>query len=303
MSEGIVSIYDKIFKRILTLSNVAVINFINGLFDKNFPIDSEIIYNWTESITDELEKTIADTILTINNTEKFHMEVQISNDESMVLRVFDYSYQEAIKYKKISDGRIRLKFPESKIIFLEHNSKTPDEVILEMDFLEQGKIEYKIPTMKFLSYSAEELNNKHMVILLPLYLLKLRREIAKNTSKENAKALKKLIEIDIIKTIEENKNKGYISYEDSKVLINLLKILYENLYGDIKELKEEGVDKMISDRLILYTEEAEIRAKDEKTVEIALNMVKIGIEVEKIAQATGLSLERVIELKESQLTA
>lgn len=49
-----------------------------------------------------------------------------------------------------------------------------------------------------------------MVILLPLYLLKLRREIRKKKSKENARALKRLIDDGIIKVIEENEKLGNI---------------------------------------------------------------------------------------------
>jgi hypothetical protein len=81
--EQIVQIYDKIFKRILTLSSVAVINFFNGIFGKNFPPDSKLTYNWTENIKNNLEKTIADTIITVNDTEKFHAEVQINNDSTI----------------------------------------------------------------------------------------------------------------------------------------------------------------------------------------------------------------------------
>ena len=93
--ENITQIYDKVFKRILTLSNVAVVNFINGIFGKNFPKDSKITYNWTETVKNSLEKTIADTIITMNDTEKFHAEVQISNDSTIAIRVFDYGYQDA----------------------------------------------------------------------------------------------------------------------------------------------------------------------------------------------------------------
>jgi hypothetical protein len=80
--ENIVQIYDKIFKRILTLSNKAMINFINGIFNKNFPSDSKLTYNWTENIKNNLEKTIADTIITVNNAEKFHAEVQTLSESS-----------------------------------------------------------------------------------------------------------------------------------------------------------------------------------------------------------------------------
>jgi len=74
---------------------VAVVNFINGIFGKNFPTDSKLTYNWTENVKNNLEKTISDTIITVNNVEKFHAEVQINNDSTIALRVFDYGYQDA----------------------------------------------------------------------------------------------------------------------------------------------------------------------------------------------------------------
>ena len=45
--EEIYKIFDKAFKRILTLSDKAVINLINGLLGTNYPTNSKITYNWT----------------------------------------------------------------------------------------------------------------------------------------------------------------------------------------------------------------------------------------------------------------
>ena len=50
-------IYDKAFKRILTLSDKAVINLINGLFGTDYPTNSKITYNWTEHEDKELKRT------------------------------------------------------------------------------------------------------------------------------------------------------------------------------------------------------------------------------------------------------
>ena len=38
-------IYDKIFKKILTMSAGSVIRLINGLFGTDYPVDSEVTYN------------------------------------------------------------------------------------------------------------------------------------------------------------------------------------------------------------------------------------------------------------------
>ena len=309
--DNIVQIYDKIFKRILTLSSIAVINFVNGIFGKNFPSDSKLTYNWTENIKNSLEKTIADTIITVNDTEKFHVEVQINNDSTIAIRVFDYGYQDALKYKKVENGRIILEFPQSKVIFLEHNNATPDNVILELRFGNQGNFEYKIPAMKFLDYSIDELNNQHLVILLPLYLLKLRKEIEKAPSQENALKLKSLINDGIIKSIEDNEKAGNITHEDTIILIGLLEKLYTHLYGGIKKFKEEGVKDMIAEKLILETDrliyDAERREKqlllestkreENKALEIAKNLLNLGMTIEQIKIATNLPLNKIKELQ------
>ena len=76
-------IFDRIFKRIITLSSPTVINFINGIFEEDYPLDSELTYNWTESVDDKLRKTIADTIITINKSDSFHIEAQMYKDDKI----------------------------------------------------------------------------------------------------------------------------------------------------------------------------------------------------------------------------
>ena len=312
--DNITQIYDKIFKRILTLSNLAVIGFINGIFGKNFPKDSKLTYNWTENVKTDLERTIADTIITVNNTEKFHTEVQISNDNTIVLRVFDYGYQDALKYRKTENDRIILEFPQSKIIFLEHNVNTPDEVVLQLDFKDQGIFEYRVPAMKFLEQSIEDLNKQRLVILLPLYLLKLRREIEKEQSIENALKLKNLINDGIIKSIEDNEKAGNITHEDTIVLIKLLERLYTYLYGKIKEFKQEGVKDIMTEKLIfdvdiiMHERDKAIHERDKlisesqkleekKALEIAQNMINEGMKIEQIKNLTKLPLNKIKGLK------
>ena len=71
---AIYHIYDKVFKKILTLSSTSIINLINGLFDTNHPTNSSITYNWTEFEDDSLRRILADTIITINETDSYHLE-------------------------------------------------------------------------------------------------------------------------------------------------------------------------------------------------------------------------------------
>ena len=96
-------IYDKMFKKVLTLSSRAVINFINGLFETEYSTDAKVTYNWTEFHDDNLKKTLADTIVTIDGCHSYHIEAQRYQDETIVFRVFEYGYRHAERYKELND--------------------------------------------------------------------------------------------------------------------------------------------------------------------------------------------------------
>jgi len=315
-------IFDKILKRILLASSSAsVVAFINGMFSEDFPPDSEMTYNYTENIDGSLKKTVADIIITLRTkgrVRRFHLEGQINDDNTIVIRVFEYGFADALRHQTTQGHRITLPFPTPAIIFLEHTESTPDEVVLELDFGESGRFDYTIKAMKFLTYSVEELCDKNMTILLPLYLLKLRRETenAKKRTTEKkeatlrqlAKSLKRLIETNILPAIAKSEKTGNITHSDAFELLSLLDRLYEYLYGSISEFKEEDVNIMLADILELKYDsklaEAEARAEarveakheakfDARLRSIAWNMKQDGDALEKIARNTGLSIAEI----------
>lgn len=127
--EEIFQIFDKVFKKVITLSTRAVINLINGLFDTDYPLDSTITYNWTEFEDDNLKKILADTIITINGKYAYHLEAQMEKDNSIVFRVFEYGYGHANRSHEIRDGRYVLRFPRPVVIYLYYEGTVPDEYV------------------------------------------------------------------------------------------------------------------------------------------------------------------------------
>lgn len=215
MAEKISHIFDKIFKKILTLSTKAVINLINGLFGTNYPEDSTITYNWTEFVDTELRRTLADTVITINGRYSYHIEAQLEKDEDIVFRVFEYGYHHADRMRASSTDYYVLHFPEPKIIYLYATKDIPDIYTLRLDFGTQGYFDYKVPVFKYLETSLEDLNQKKLIILIPFQLLKLRKLLQKNRSPENLQALQNLIQHDILGSIETNYKLGNISMNDA----------------------------------------------------------------------------------------
>lgn len=249
MENTIYHIYDKIFKKILTLSSKSVVNLINGLFNMDYSDDSTIQYNWTEFEDDELKRILADTILTINNRKSYHLEAQMTNDETIVFRVFEYGFFHADR-NRISDRNLyELKFPEPKIIYLSPDETLPSEYLLRLDFGTQGIFNYKVKAFIFNKFSTEELSQKKMIILIPFKLLKLRKALEKSRSPENLTALKNLIQNDIIGSIEENLRLGNITLSDARKLKRLTHKLYQQIYSHYKEMEE--MNEMTDESLML----------------------------------------------------
>ena len=108
-----------------------------------------------------------------------------------------------------------------------------------------------------------------MVILMPLYLLKLRREIenakirkhnSSETLRQHATALKQQIS-NILKVFEDNVKAGNIDNSDAYVLSGLIEKLYRHLYADIQEFKEEGVTDMVAGKLLVKYEDELIKER------------------------------------------
>ena len=249
MSKSIYQIYDKIFKKILTLSTKSVINLINGLFDTDYPTDSKITYNWTEFEDRNLKRILADTILTINETHSYHLEAQMTADENIVFRVFEYSFSHANRTRENEDSISILHFPEPKIIFLSSDANVSDNYVLTLDFGSQGSFLYHVPAIKLLETSTKELNDKKMVILIPFMLLKLRDLLRKERSPQNLTALKNLIQNDIVGSINENLRVGNITYDDAQILKQLTHKLYIHIYSHYSEMEE--LNDMTDESLVL----------------------------------------------------
>lgn len=261
MEKEIYQIYDKIFKKILTLSSTAVVNLINGLYDTNYPPDSTIDYNWTEFHDNELRRTLADTIITINHRYSYHIEAQLLKDENLIFRVFEYGFNHASRNYISNSYEDILPFPESRIIYLYSTDNIPDKYTLTLDFGTQGRFQFQVPVIKYLNTTPEELTKKKMVILIPFELLKLRKIVEKNRSPENLEALKTLIKNDIIGSINENLALGNITLSDAQKLKRLTHKLYEHIYAHYEEM--EVLNEMTDESLMLDIDILEKKHEEE----------------------------------------
>ncbi len=286
MAQEIYQIYDKIFKKILTLSSGAVVNLINGLFGTDYPKDSTITYNWTEFVGDELKRILADTIITINGAGSYHMEAQMTEDDDIIFRVFEYGISHAGRTRVSDRYGCRLYLPQPKIIYLYSGENVPDEYVLSLYLGNEKLNDYRVSTFKFLETDTETLNDKKMVILIPFALLRMRKVMEKERTPENMAALQSIIQNDIIGSVEENLRLGNITVEDAQKLKRLTHKLYEHIYAHYNEL--EVLSEMTDESLMLDIDiiekkhEEELAAKDKEHKELTKMLAEKDKQIEEL---------------------
>ncbi|MDD2959591.1 MAG: hypothetical protein PHR92_13900 [Lachnospiraceae bacterium] len=285
MENKIYQIYDRIFKRIFALSNLAIINLINGLFGTNYPPNSRVEYPNKEFISKGLSKRFADTIVLIQGNV-YHLEAQMETDGAIVMRVFEYGFYQAMN--SWQEENI-FKFPEPMVIYLDTEAVVPEKSILTIQFGTQGTFQYEVKNFVYQEHELLELNQKKMVVLIPFQLLKLKKLIAGNPAKENFTALQELVDNDIIGSIKANLQVGNITSDDANQLLELTGQLYEHIYrhyeelggyGDMKPLLE-GALELPLDKYRIQIDELEEKMKKAKEEIAKAEKEKAKIEEEK----------------------
>ena len=239
-------IYDRACKRCLSLSQKSTILLINGLYDKDYPPDSAVTYHWTEHEDQDLNRTLADTIITINHLDSYHIEIQMYPDQEIVMRVFEYGYHHAVTNRQ---GKDILLFPSPKILYLYEDGNAPEYHELTIYFGDQGQFVYRVPTFSYLKMNLDELNRRKLIVLIPFQLLRLRKAIEKERAPENLEQLKYLIQHDIIGTIKENMAAGNITAIEGQKLQRITLQLYRHIYEKYDELEKAGVNQMAEEQL------------------------------------------------------
>ena len=85
----------------------------------------------------------------------FHVEFQLLNDGSMVIRMLQYGLQKAIEKLEVNEDVLIL--PHQKVIFMEKNAAIPDKLRTLIVFPDGQEVNYEVEVMKYWEYSKEDL--------------------------------------------------------------------------------------------------------------------------------------------------
>jgi hypothetical protein len=296
MKRETLHIFDRILKRLMSLSGVAIVQFINGLFDADHPLDSTVEYPNTETVSRDLRCIRSDIVIIVSGIHAYHIEGQIDDDANMAVRVFEYGFAEGLRTKIVSNEgeKISIRFPDARIIYWETTGNTPDKVTLSLEFPEGGCYDYTVKTFKFLNYEIRELEARKLTILLPFYVLKLRKKVVTaktaKSRQELSLEMKSILE-ELVAAVERGIQAGLMNATDCRIVLEHMERLHLELYGNYSEFEEANT--MLPGSLLTYSEEAALRAREENSKEVARELLANGVSPDIIARSCKLPMETV----------
>lgn len=311
---------DEILKFLFNSSEKVLVKLLNSIFDENFNEDEvSVTITNSEFVEDTLEILRGDMFFKIfhksnedlkKNKMNYHLEFQTKNDNTMVIRMFEYGFRKGKENANEGEENIkRLYFPKQKVIFFEENKNIEDSLKLIIVFENDREFLYEVDVMKYWEYSDEDLIKKKMYPLIPLQLFNLRKSlnlakkkkdintikelsiVARNLATKLANESKELFEQDeilgedfhsmllAIQNLIEYLNRNYIYDENlEKEVSTMTKSLYD------PEVEKKGIEKGIEKGL------------ERKEIEIVINMSGEGLDEATISRFTKIDIEKVKEI-------
>ena len=258
-------VYDGAFRTIINDCSRFIIPFINEVFGESFTGDEEIEFHPNEHMLNRQDepdlRRITDTSFTIAGSvrKNYHLECESSAyNGDILIRVFEYDAQIALDGHTMERDTLRVRFPNSAVLFLADSKGTPDVMHIIME-TPGGSVAYDVPAARMARYSLDDIFEKKLYMLLPFYIFNLRADFVEYDTDEGK--LSELVETyrEIIERLDRLVEEKEITSFDKGTILELSSDVLKELtikYGNITK----GVGEVMSGALI----ETEVRkARDE----------------------------------------
>lgn len=206
--------YDDVFRTLLNDCSSLIISVINEAFGEHYTGKERIEFLPNEHFLNKQdgaeEERITDSCFRIltQKPKKYHCECQSNDDDSMIVRFFEYDAQIALDDGEVKGNVLTVEFPYSTVLYLRCKASTPDSMRTRIN-TPGGKVEYEIPVIKVQRYSIDEIFEKNLLFLIPFYIF----------------------------THESR----FEEYENNDAMLETLKSEYESIRKRLEKLAEEKV--------------------------------------------------------------
>jgi hypothetical protein len=308
--------YDDVFRTLKEKHERLFIPVINEAFGKNYPMNAEIAAMSTDMFFTEtdskdgskkLERRESDSVLKIEN-EYYVLECQSYDDDSMALRIAEYTFLVARDNAEYDIGRATIVFPRFAVIYIKRSGKTPKKTTITFRTPDGQELVYEAENVILDDFSKEYIVEKRLFPYIPFYIARYEAGIKAGSEEAVAKAMDDLwyfrTALDMLHDCGELTD---LEYNDLKQLVNTIvghvtgknkvkKELVKVMGGELIELPSDRFKAAVR-----VAVNAEVKAAVDAAVDAA---VKPAVEAaKKEAEERGEKLGRLegraIEIIES----
>jgi hypothetical protein len=155
-----------------------------------------------------------------------------------------------------------------------------------------------VKTFKFLDHSVDELERGKLAILLPFYVLKLRKQVVRARTSERraelAGEMKPILD-ELMAAADRAERAELMTGADKRIVLEYMERLYRELFAQYAEFQE--VDVVLQDRILTYSEEAAQKAAKKaelnKAFNVAKRMLERGMALPEIAEIVELPVDEL----------
>ena len=241
--------YDDVFKTLLNDLPNCLIPLVNEMFDLNYTGNEYVDHSNNELhsivIANKFKRVVDSSFYIVSENDKkhFHIECQSNKDNSMLIRMYEYSTQLAIKDHHTDSYALQVNLPKSGILYLRSDDTIPEKMNIVLN-AQDSSLNYEIDVLKIKDYDIETIFNKQLYFLIPFYIFRYDDDI-ENINKDQYKlSLLKSNFTKLIKLLNNKLEQGNINQLTYITLVEMMKIIVESYTKKYNKVNKEVLDVM-----------------------------------------------------------
>ena len=272
-SESDNTVFDAVFRTMVTKIPELIIPVINEVFGKNYPQGTKFEQLRNEQIIGK-SKIITDSIIKIEDNV-YHIEL------------IEYDFTIAVDNADLDESVIKM--PESCVLHLD-TSDIDDELKIRIVFADGAEYPYKTKVVKVQNYTKDEIFEKNLLMFLPYYIIRYQdkySDIENNSEKLNGF-------IQDFKELNRRLGEATVKKKKSAIYSDLNKLIVR--IADYMLSKEEKLRKGVEDAMGGNILELESERLTKNGVKRGLKIGKLlssGYSIEKISELLGISCAEI----------
>ena len=172
--------FDDVFRTLLERCSKLIIPVINEVFKTKYTMDEEVTLISNEHYFIEGDgntiKRITDSCIKVGK-RLYHIECESSPKTGMEIRMMEYDYHIALSGMSREDGMAILRFPESAVLMLRHNSNSSDKLKVKLIMPDGAEVYYNVQVVKVQEYTKEEIFDKKLLFFIPYYIMRFEKDM------------------------------------------------------------------------------------------------------------------------------